>query len=287
MKMKKVKVAFAVVAAGSIVLFWGLLHSLGVFAHKVKKEFRKITAEEARIFLEEKKEGIIYCGQDSCGACRSFEPILKEAAVEEGLDILYLDADIIANQKEVLKYGIEETPTLIVIKEGEVDFYRGTFEKEEIVKILSKQPSQKERFSEIREITRKEVDLKKETNTDFFLYIGRDDCRDCQEFFPMLKDYVLNNQNRGVFYLDIKTIRQLAVADGAKQTDVDTYENLKSEFGITWVPLLLHIKNGVIVGRYEYLDEAYYQLNEGQQKERKQEFTEEFYHWMDREFGTE
>lgn len=38
----------------------------------------------------------------------------------------------------------------------------------------------------------------------FLLYIGRPDCGDCQEFYPVLEEYVKQHDGTGLYYLNIK-----------------------------------------------------------------------------------
>ena len=53
------------------------------------------------------------------------------------------------------------------------------------------------------------------SNVKFILYIGRPDCGDCQEFYPILEEYIENHEGSGIYYLNIKDFRDRAKAESA------------------------------------------------------------------------
>ena len=59
---------------------------------------------------------------------------------------------------------------------------------------------------------------------DFVLYIGRPDCKDCQEFEPYLKKYLKKNKGVYLYYLNIKEIREKAYATNASKEDQKAYK---------------------------------------------------------------
>ena len=64
------------------------------------------------------------------------------------------------------------------------------------------------------------------SNVKFILYIGRPDCGDCQEFYPILEEYIENHEGSGIYYLNIKDFRDRAKAESATKEEKDFYDNL-------------------------------------------------------------
>lgn len=124
-----------------------------------------------------------------------------------------------------------------------------------------------------------------ESDVSFLLYIGRPDCGDCQEFYPYLEDYV-NKNNVGVYYLNIKSFRDSSKKEDATQEEKDFYDNLGEQLDFDWVPTIHEVENGQFKSTYQYLDMDYYEIKDREkQKERKQEFLNEFDEFMDKYFG--
>ena len=59
---------------------------------------------------------------------------------------------------------------------------------------------------QIIEINYDDVLKKINQKEDFVLYIGRPDCKDCQEFEPYLKKYLKKNKGVYLYYFNIKEI---------------------------------------------------------------------------------
>ena len=55
----------------------------------------------------------------------------------------------------------------------------------------------------------------------FILYIGRPDCGDCQQFEPLLKDYLNKHKNEGVYYINTKTYRAKAKQENASANSIN------------------------------------------------------------------
>lgn len=281
--MKKEKIIIYIMSIGSIFVLITLCFSLGIFEKKKNTEiFPTISANEVVAALEEKKEMIIYCGQETCSACRTFSPMLEKVSVEEQKDIYYLDVDLIASQRELEKYQIQETPTLININHGEVSIYRGTMSEEEIRKAISENDIENVKLEGIIDIDYDSLVEIENQAKDFIIYIGREDCGDCQKFKPILEQYLLDNSN-GVYYLSLKEYREKANKENASKEDVKKYEELKKKYDIDWVPTLIHIRNGIQVSRFEFLDEEYGKLEENKKEEYEQECIVNFYEWLNRE----
>jgi len=134
----------------------------------------------------------------------------------------------------------------------------------------------------INEIEYTKLQSVMEEDVSFILYIGRTDCGDCQEFYPILEDYLEEHEGEGVYYLNIKSFRDAAKADDATEEEVAFYDNLSSTFRFNWVPTLEVISSGNVGKQYQYLDEDYYEIEDrAAQKERRAEFLEDFEDFME------
>lgn len=281
--MKKEKVMICITGLGCVFVLIALCVSLGILGEKKNSEiFSEISAKEAMEALEEKKDMIIYCGQDTCSACRAFSPTLEKISNQENKQIYFLDVDLIVSQRELEKYQIQETPTLINICNGKVFIYRGTLNEEEIRKAISNDDIEKVKLEGITSIDANTLAQMETQAKDFILYIGREDCSDCQKFGPILEQYLLDNSG-GVYYLSLKEYREKANREDATEEDVKRYEEIKEKYHIDWVPTLIHIRKGIQVSRFEFLDEEYGKVEENRKKEYEQEYITKFYEWINRE----
>ena len=133
----------------------------------------------------------------------------------------------------------------------------------------------------INEISYEELQEKLLTEDDFILYIGRPDCGDCQQFQPILEEYLDQNKTE-IFYVNIKSFRDAALKEDASQEEVEFYESIRENIHFNWTPTLNHISNGKYVSTYTYLDEAYYEIEDTTKQESvKEEFNQAFYDWME------
>lgn len=120
-----------------------------------------------------------------------------------------------------------------------------------------------------------------EENVSFLLYIGRDDCGDCIEFYPILEEYMNNHQNIGIYYLNIREIRDNARKENASEEEKQFFEDIYNLFKIEWTPTIEWIRNGKIYKKYQFLDENYIKIKDRQQqKQRREEFLIEFEKFM-------
>lgn len=137
----------------------------------------------------------------------------------------------------------------------------------------------------IQEINYTELTQNLNSNVKFLLYIGRPDCGDCQSFYPILEDYINTHQDTGIYYLNIKNFRDAAKSKEATKAEKDFYENLYKELDFDWTPTIHLISNGKIMKTYQYLDEDYYEIKDRiKQKQRRQEFIEQFQMFMNEYF---
>lgn len=266
---------------GCIIVLILLIYFLRIFQQEKNKDvFPSISINDAITAIEEKREMIIYIGEETCGACRTYLPILKKVSLEEQKEIYYLDVDLISSQKQLEKYQIQETPTLINITREEIFIYRGTMSEEDTRKALTETNIEKVELAGVSNIDENMLEELENQAKEFILYIGRDDCGDCQKFNPILEEY-LNNNSEGVYFLDIKEYRKNAVQENAKSEDIEKYEALKEKYSIKWVPTLIHIRNGIQVSKFEFLDAQFGDLKEGQKDEYVEEYIQKFYNWME------
>ena len=143
-----------------------------------------------------------------------------------------------------------------------------------------KEEASKDRVTTIEEIDYNSLVEKLGQNEDFLLYIGRPDCGDCKEFYPYLETYV-DQTNQGIYYLNIQNFRDNAKKEDASEQEKTFYENLQKNLDFDWTPTLVRYVNGKVKAKYTFLDLDYYKIeDEGKQKEKYQEFLDEFYTWM-------
>ena len=143
-----------------------------------------------------------------------------------------------------------------------------------------KEEASKDRVTTIEEIDYDSLVEKLGQNEDFILYIGRPDCGDCKEFYPYLETYV-DQTNQGIYYLNIQNFRDNAQKEDASEQEKTFYENLQKNLDFDWTPTLVRYVNGKVKAKYTFLDLDYYKIEDGEkQKEKYQEFLDEFYTWM-------
>lgn len=148
-----------------------------------------------------------------------------------------------------------------------------------------KEATQKLQIEGIQNIEYQELIQNLNSHVTFMLYIGRPDCGDCQEFYPILEEYINEHTGSGVYYLNIKEFRDRARSDDATQDEKDFYEDLYQELHFDWTPTIHIISNGKFIKSYQYLDEDYVQMTDRvKQKEKRQEFLDAFQEFMDSYF---
>lgn len=145
----------------------------------------------------------------------------------------------------------------------------------------SSEPSQTLKIDGIQSIDYEELTQNLNSNVRFILYIGRPDCGDCQQFYPTLEEYINTHNDTGIYYLNIKEFRDNAKKDNASDEEKDFYENLQKTLDFDWTPTIEVIENGKIKKSYQYLDEDYFNIQDREkQKQRRQEFLDEFESFM-------
>lgn len=270
-----------------LILIFLLVLSVGIvwLTDNSKTGLKQIELNDVFDAIKNKQDMIVYYGQEDCGECKEFSKIIERIMMDEDIVIHYIDSDKMgADEKErFVQFEIKTTPALIIVTKGKAYIYRNLNNKADIEKAVTQINVREERLNELQDIDYDELSKKTEENVDFFLYIGREDCRDCEKFYPIIEQYISENPGTGTYYFDIKKYRDLANSDNAKGKDASFYEELKKRFQIEWVPSVYHIRNGIIVDKYEFLNEEYYELNEEEQQEVEELYIQEFEDWMRRE----
>ena len=137
----------------------------------------------------------------------------------------------------------------------------------------------------IHEVSYDDLQTKLNGKDRFILYIGRPDCGDCKEFYPILETYIKDNSGTSIYYLNVKDFRDASRKEDATKEEKDFFENIQEELEYQWTPTLKYIDNGKFLDSYTYLDEAYYTIKEENQKQKeKQAFIDRFIEWMDAKF---
>ena len=139
----------------------------------------------------------------------------------------------------------------------------------------------KDRISGIETITYDELIEKIENNYDFILYIGRSDCGDCIEFYPILETYLNENGTLGVYYLNVKEFRDKANSEDATQEEKDFFKGIYETLDFDWTPTLQHRQGETVLNKITYLSMDYYEIeDEAEKEEAKQQNIEDIYAWL-------
>lgn len=134
----------------------------------------------------------------------------------------------------------------------------------------------------IKEITYEELTQSLNSPVKFILYIGRPDCGDCIAFYPLLENYIKEHEGTGIYYLNIKEFRDAARKEGATKEEKEFFENIYKELEFDWTPTIQVRVNGKITKSYQYLNDAYFDIEDRQEQLlAKQEFIDNFYTFMD------
>lgn len=243
---------------------------------------KRISVDDFIKLIECNRNAVIYYGQESCSACKAIYPKIKTISREIGIKIYYLDAETVEDDDVLQQYNIFYTPEIIIINSGEVQVY-DDINIDNLKNILSTNDTTttKERPKNLYQVNYDEVLNKMDSNVDFILYIGREDCRDCQKFHPVVSNYVGKDSTNGIYYFDIKEYRDKTLVDNPSLNDTMFYDELIKLFDVEWVPCVYHIRNGAIIDKFEYLSLEYYELDENERIEAEEKYNKEFYIWME------
>lgn len=250
-------------------------------------EFVETSLDELKRTIRNKDCMVVFYGQEDCGSCAAYRPVVLDAARDMQMEVYFLNSDQVTDPAFLENYGIHLTPTLIVIQNGYLKGYEGSFDLETTKLLLSYgMKTTRERPEHITPVSYQSLSGKMSEEIDFLLYVGRPDCGDCQAFYPILEEYADTHDGAGVYYLNVKELRNPSAGTPLGTEVSDAYEQLKLELDLQWVPSLYHIINGKILSKYEYLSAEYYKIEEEDGKARERErFRQEFYRWMERSVG--
>lgn len=149
-------------------------------------------------------------------------------------------------------------------------------------------PTEKLQITGIQTINYEKLIQNLNKNVTFMVYIGRLDCGDCQTFYPILQEYIDSHDGTGLYYINVKEWKEHANGDEASKEEKDFVDDIYKNLDFDWTPTLHVISNGKIKSRYQYLDEDYFKIEDRQkQKEKKQEFLDEFEVFMNNYFKEE
>lgn len=268
-----------------LIILFVLLTIIFVLTYKQQNQMKEISLADVEDALKSKQDRMVYYGQEDCGQCKEFSKYIRKIMSEQDVEICYLDSDKLnmVDKEKLMRYKIEFTPTLIVITKGKAYIYRNLDNKKDVENAITHIDIVEERFDELKDIDYEKLDEKMNENVDYFLYVGRDDCRDCQKFRPILEDYIYENPGAGMYYFDVKKYRELEKEGNVKEEEVLHYNELKKRLRLEWVPSVYHIRNGIVVDKYEFLNEDYYELDEDEKKEREDLDIQKFKDWMQTE----
>ena len=119
-----------------VLLISGFLCFTNLKISSGKDSFENIKVAEVIDHIDNQEKINVYYGQQTCGACRVFTPILKEAEKLTGSKIYFLDGDNLETKEFTEKYNIQGTPTLLMIENGKLIRHEGVLELDETVEIL-------------------------------------------------------------------------------------------------------------------------------------------------------
>ena len=136
-------------------------------------------------------------------------------------------------------------------------------------------------LSGIHDISYQELNKKMKEKDTFVLYIGRPDCQDCQEFSPIIEQYLQKHPGVYLYYFNTKAYRDQA---NQSKEGKQFYNQLRKKLDFSWTPTLKFIVNEKNETTYTYLDEEYYSLDSNKQKQEKEKYKQQFYKWMNKIF---
>ena len=86
-----------------------------------KGEFKEITYSEIQEKMNNEESFVLVVSQSTCSHCATYKPKVKIIAEDYGLDIFYIDIDLLENKGEFLKELklSGSTPTTLFIQDGE------------------------------------------------------------------------------------------------------------------------------------------------------------------------
>lgn len=87
-----------------------------------------ISIQQIEDTITNKEDTFILVGNRNCTSCQMFLPILEKAAKKTDTEVYYLDTENTSNKKFITSNNVTVTPTILVIKAGELTRYEGALE---------------------------------------------------------------------------------------------------------------------------------------------------------------
>ena len=98
-------------------------------------------------------------------------------------------------------------------------------------------------YSYLDSITADTFREKNSKNENFLVYVGRDTCIDCNEFDPLLIDYLKSKPFRiNLYYLNTKSIHE----------NEESWRKFKEKYSIKYTPTFAEFNHGKLVDKIEW-----------------------------------
>lgn len=91
----------------------------------------------------------------------------------------------------------------------------------------------------IKEISKQQVGQMFAEKSDFFLYVGRPTCPDCEAFYPILQE-IVSAKGQRIYYYNTE----------AKASEKHKMRKFVESLGIDEIPMVLQVEQGKIKARY-------------------------------------
>lgn len=173
-------------------------------------------------FFDQNPSGYLYIGRTTCPDCVFFNQVLQK--VQSNRTIYYLDAQYWKNdpayKKIVQRYDVDWVPTLVKLKDGEIQKRFDTKNEANItVQNLKRFLEQSEEMPIVHVENVNNLDLFNEKDTMFF-YIGRPSCHYCATFNHLLEKV---HSDQTIYYVNIDRFpSDLKIKDILKKYNVES-----------------------------------------------------------------
>ncbi|WP_170924734.1 thioredoxin family protein [Candidatus Enterococcus clewellii] len=126
-KLIKIIVPLALIGVG--IVFMGFNQKSDYTENKIEaKKLEEMKAENETVF--------VVVGNRSCSSCQEYKPIMEEAIGKTNATVYYMDTDNSKNSGFLKENNVTVTPTILMIKDGELKRLEGSRKLEETEEIL-------------------------------------------------------------------------------------------------------------------------------------------------------
>ena len=102
--------------------------------------FSQVNIQLVEDKIAKKEDFILYIGRETCPECVNFVPLLSETAREGNVTVLYLDSTNTDKSRDIKefrdKYSITYVPSLLIHKDGRVNFPKIPLNKDDMSNIF-------------------------------------------------------------------------------------------------------------------------------------------------------